>query len=89
MNDDFFEEQPDDFPVTKNPLSVLKDLRVGFGRYRLIKKLGHGAFGNIFLGKTLKSGEEVAVKLVKMKALSKYRKRKGVKCLSYYMRQRY
>jgi serine/threonine protein kinase len=39
------------------------DIRVA-NKYRLTKKLGHGAFGDIFEGVNLKSGESVAIKLV-------------------------
>ena len=39
------------------------DIRVA-NKYRLVKKLGHGAFGDIFQGVNLKSGETVAIKLV-------------------------
>lgn len=38
------------------------ELRVG-GKYRLTKKLGSGAFGEVFLGTNVKTGEKVAVKL--------------------------
>ncbi len=46
------------------------DLRVANGKYKLIKKLGHGAFGDIFIGKNVKTGEEVAIKLVKFTNLT-------------------
>ena len=42
------------------------DLRVGYGAYKLIKKCGAGAFGQIFEGRNVKSGEEVAIKLESM-----------------------
>ena len=41
------------------------DIRVA-NKYRLTKKLGHGAFGDIFEGVNLKSGESVAIKLVRV-----------------------
>ena len=41
---------------------VTMDIRVA-NKYRLTKKLGHGAFGDIFEGVNLKSGENVAIKL--------------------------
>ena len=39
------------------------DLRVG-GKYKLIKKCGSGAFGEIYQGNDIKTGEDVAIKLV-------------------------
>jgi len=39
------------------------ELRVG-GKYKLTKKLGSGAFGDIYSGINVKTNEEVAVKLV-------------------------
>ena len=39
------------------------DLRVG-GKYKLIKKCGSGAFGEIYQGTDIKTGEDVAIKLV-------------------------
>ena len=38
------------------------DLRVG-GKYKLSRKCGSGAFGEIYSGSDLKSGKEVAIKL--------------------------
>jgi serine/threonine protein kinase len=39
------------------------ELRVG-GKYRFTKKLGNGAFGDIYSGINIKTNEEVAIKLV-------------------------
>lgn len=39
------------------------DLRVG-GKYKLMKKCGSGAFGEIYQGTDIKTGEDVAIKLV-------------------------
>ena len=41
------------------------ELRVG-GKYRLSRKLGCGAFGDIYHGTNIKNNEEVAIKLVSM-----------------------
>lgn len=38
------------------------DIRVG-GKFKITKRLGQGAFGDIFAGNNVKTGEEVAVKL--------------------------
>ena len=39
------------------------ELRVG-GKYRLSRKLGCGAFGDIYHGTNIKNNEEVSIKLV-------------------------
>jgi len=44
------------------------DLRVGHNKYKLVKKIGSGSFGDIYLGVDLVSGEDVAVKLEETKA---------------------
>ncbi len=41
------------------------ELRVG-GKYKFTKKLGNGAFGDIFSGINIKTNEEVAIKLVSL-----------------------
>ena len=41
---------------------------VGKAMYRLVRKIGHGSFGDIFLGINVANGEEVAVKLEPVKA---------------------
>ena len=38
------------------------ELRVG-GKYKMTKKLGSGAFGDIYAGVNVKTNEEVAIKL--------------------------
>jgi serine/threonine protein kinase len=40
------------------------DLKLG-GKYKLGKKLGEGAFGEVYIAKENSSGEEVAVKIEK------------------------
>jgi len=40
------------------------DLKVGSGKWRLTKRCGKGAFGQIFYGENCKTSEEVAIKLV-------------------------
>ena len=40
------------------------ELRVG-GKYRVTKRLGAGAFGDIYAGQNVKTNEEVAIKLVR------------------------
>ena len=42
------------------------ELRVG-GKYKLSKKIGSGAFGEIYMGKNIKSGDNVAIKLEKVR----------------------
>ncbi|VDO95965.1 unnamed protein product [Soboliphyme baturini] len=54
-------------PVTASGTGSGKDLVVG-GKYRLIRKIGSGSFGDIYLGINLSNGEEVAVKLESCKA---------------------
>ena len=39
------------------------ELRVG-GKYKVTKRLGAGAFGDIYAGLNVKTNEEVAIKLV-------------------------
>jgi len=41
---------------------MAKELRVG-GRFRLGRKIGHGSFGDIYLGTVIQTNEEVAIKL--------------------------
>jgi serine/threonine protein kinase len=50
------------------PFHEIMNLRVAHGRYLMVRKLGHGSFGDIFVGKNIKSGEEVAIKLVRLSA---------------------
>lgn len=38
------------------------------GKYRLVRKIGSGSFGDIYLGINITNGEEVAIKLEAMKA---------------------
>ena len=38
------------------------------GKYRLVRKIGSGSFGDIYLGINITNGEEVAVKLESIKA---------------------
>ena len=45
------------------------ELRVG-GKYRLSRKLGCGAFGDIYHGTNIRTNEEVAIKLVSIIYLS-------------------
>jgi len=42
------------------------DLRVG-GKFKLIKKCGSGAFGEIYQGSNVKTGDDVAIKLEPVK----------------------
>ena len=41
------------------------EIRVG-GKYKISKKLGRGAFGDLYSGVNLKTNEEVAIKLEKL-----------------------
>jgi serine/threonine protein kinase len=43
------------------------ELRVG-GKYKLSRKLGSGAFGDVYLGTNIKTNEEVAIKLEPVKS---------------------
>ena len=47
--------------------SCRSDFIVG-GKYRLVRKIGSGSFGDIYLGINITNGEEVAVKLESIKA---------------------
>lgn len=38
------------------------------GKYRLVRKIGSGSFGDIYLGINVTNGEEIAVKLESVKA---------------------
>ena len=37
-------------------------------KYRLMRKIGSGSFGDIFLGMNMSTGEEVAIKMESIKA---------------------
>ena len=43
---------------------------VTFGKFRITKKLGKGAFGVLYSGVNTKSNEEVAIKMERLKTLT-------------------
>ena len=45
------------------------EIRVG-GKYKISKKLGKGAFGDLYSGINIKTNEEVAIKLEKLETES-------------------
>lgn len=47
------------------------EIRVA-GRYKLVKKLGNGAFGDVFQAVNEKKSEEVAIKLEKINAKTQH-----------------
>lgn len=47
--------------------SARSEFQVG-GKFRLVRKIGSGSFGDIYLGVNITNGEEVAVKLESLKA---------------------
>ncbi|XP_046143093.1 casein kinase I-like isoform X1 [Osmia bicornis bicornis] len=49
-------------------MSVAKNDFVVGGKYRLMRKIGSGSFGDIYLGINIANGEEVAVKMEPMRA---------------------
>lgn len=51
------------------------ELRVG-GKYRLSRKLGCGAFGDIYHGTNIRTNEEVAIKLVSNYPILNFRLRR-------------
>ncbi|KYN19811.1 Casein kinase I isoform alpha [Trachymyrmex cornetzi] len=48
--------------------SIAKSEFIVGGKYRLMRKIGSGSFGDIYLGINISNGEEVAVKLENMRA---------------------
>ncbi|KYQ50247.1 Casein kinase I isoform alpha-like protein [Trachymyrmex zeteki] len=49
-------------------MSIAKSEFIVGGKYRLMRKIGSGSFGDIYLGINISNGEEVAVKLENMRA---------------------
>ncbi|KAL6445503.1 hypothetical protein ACFW04_000816 [Cataglyphis niger] len=49
-------------------VSIAKNEFIVGGKYRLMRKIGSGSFGDIYLGINISNGEEVAVKLENMRA---------------------
>ena len=43
------------------------ELRVG-GKYRLDRKIGSGSFGDIYIGTSIETGEEIGIKLESIKS---------------------
>ena len=54
------------------PLACRSEFIVG-GKYRLIRKIGSGSFGDIYLGINITNGEEVAVKVTALAPRPRYR----------------
>lgn len=42
--------------------NIKSDMRIG-DKFKLIKKIGSGAFGEIYKGTNMQTGDEVAIKL--------------------------
>ncbi|XP_031573011.1 casein kinase I-like [Actinia tenebrosa] len=53
--------------MSSNPSSAKSEFIVG-GKYKLIRKIGSGSFGDIYLSVNITNGEEAAVKLESQKA---------------------
>ena len=54
--------------MASTSVSCRSEFVVG-GKYRLVRKIGSGSFGDIYLGINITNGEEVAVKSESIKAL--------------------
>ncbi|CAF3197428.1 unnamed protein product [Rotaria socialis] len=54
-------------PGSSLHLSSKSEFLIG-GKYRLVRKIGSGSFGDIYLGINITNGEEVAIKLESVKA---------------------
>jgi len=54
-------------PGSSLHLSSKTEFLIG-GKYRLVRKIGSGSFGDIYLGINITNGEEVAIKLESVKA---------------------
>ena len=57
----------DETSMASAPSTSRSEFIVG-GKYRLVRKIGSGSFGDIYLGINITNGEEVAVKLESVKA---------------------
>ncbi|XP_015367761.1 PREDICTED: casein kinase I isoform alpha-like [Diuraphis noxia] len=51
-----------------NVANTFKHDYIGGGKYRVVRRLGSGSFGEIFLGLNVINGEEVAIKFESAKA---------------------
>ena len=56
----------------ENEDKFIKENPIIFKKYKVIKKLKEGAFGVVYLGKTIENNVYVALKVEKRKSLNQY-----------------
>ena len=50
----------------KNENDFIKENSIIFKKYRIIKKIGQGSFGAVYMGKSISENKEVALKFEKI-----------------------